>query len=125
MGHYPRGSTSATGITASMRHKIFGACIDFNISNWLIGASLKMQQPTIHAAHLSSYTTQPTFDLTKFPNEWIVDGGATTHFTGHITDYVSHNVIDHKVVKGMNLLVVATRTVKLETLAIRKSDNTP
>ena len=39
---YPRGSTSATGITTSIRHKILGACLDFNISNWLIGASLKL-----------------------------------------------------------------------------------
>ncbi len=120
---YPRGGTSATGITTSMRHKILGACLDFNISNWLIGASLKLQKSATHAAHLSSYTTQSTFDLTKFPNEWIVDGGATAHFTGHITDYINYNTIDHKLVKGMNLFAVATGTVKMETLCIRKSDN--
>ena len=106
-----------------MRHKILGACLDFNISNRLIGASLKLQKLATHSAHLSSHTTQPTFDLTKFPNEWIVDGGATAHFTGHITDYINYNTIDHKLVKGMNLFAVATGTVKMETLCIRKSDN--
>ena len=120
---YPRGSTSAIGITTSMRHKILGACLDFNISNWIIGASLKLRSSMAHAAHLSSYNTQPTFDLIKFPDEWIVDGGATAHFTGHIADYISYTAIDHKMVKGMNLPAVATSTVKMETLCIRKSDN--
>ena len=93
---YPRGSTSAIGITTSMRHKILGACLYFNILSWIIGASLKLQNSTVHAAHLSSYNTQPTFDLIKFPDEWIVDGGATTHFTGHIADYINYTIIDHK-----------------------------
>jgi hypothetical protein len=84
---------------------------------------LKLQNSTVHAAHLSSYNTQPTFDLIKFPDEWIVDGGATSHFTGHIADYISYTAIDHKLVKGMNLLAVAIGTVKMETLCIRKSYN--
>ncbi len=96
-----------------MRHNLLGVCLDFNISNWLIGSALELQQPTTYTTHMSSYTTQPTFDLAKFPNEWIADGGAPADFIGHINDYVSHNAINHKRVKGVNLLAVATGTVKL------------
>ena len=55
-----------------------------------------------------------------FPDKWIVDGGATSHFTGHKSDFVSLQHITPKLVKGMNLNAVAIGTVHIHVTAISK-----
>jgi hypothetical protein len=64
------------------------------------------------------------FDTTSFPDQWIVDGGATAHFTGHVTDFTTRQPITPRLVKGMNLFATATGKVNLEVPSTSKLDHT-
>ena len=77
---YKRGSTAINGLMNSARHKLLGACLDQNVATWLISESLRYTPP--EAANYSD-------DLppNSYPDAWIVDGGATTHFTAHRSDF--------------------------------------
>ena len=102
---YPRGSTAAGGVNPSMRHKVMGACMDHNIARWLLPAA---RQPDKH--HTSERPTayiNYQHNSHTFPDQWIVDGGATSHFSGHESDFISLEPIPPKLVKGMNLHAIA------------------
>ena len=120
---YPRGATEAQGISPTMRHKILGACLDFNIASWLLRSSLRYTA-TATSSNLSIYSMTTKFDTTSFPDQWIVDGGATAHFTGHVTDFTTRQPITPRLVKGMNLFATATGKVKLEVPSTSKVDHT-
>ena len=97
--------------------------MDANISKWLMAASLQSHQhetPPMTSAH---YASLPTEHFTQYHDQWIVDGGATSHFTGHKSDFVSITTISPKLVKGMNLNAVGIGTVKITTLAVTKLTN--
>ena len=70
----------------------------------------------------STAYTRYRHDLQAFPDKWIVDGGATSHFSGHKSDLVSLESIPPKLVKGMNLDAVAIATIQLRTVDISKAD---
>ena len=85
---FPAGYTITIGIPESVRHKILGACMDCNIGTWLfkglkrIHSSDKTKDESGHLSSSQIYT-----DL------WIVDGGATQHFTGHKSDFGDYHDI--------------------------------
>ena len=120
---YDIGSTAAGGITIAMRHKVLGACMDQNIARWLLQSVI---QPI---ALQSNFNMAPTVYQTHhhnsqdFPDRWIVDGGATSHFTGHQPNFISLQHITPKLVKGMNLNAVAVGTIQLQATTISKSTN--
>ena len=66
------------------------------------------------------YRTHP-HNNQELPDSWIVDGGATSHFTGHRSNVVSLQHITPKLVKGMNLNAVAIGTVRMQVTAISKT----
>ena len=70
------------------------------------------------------YPRHHYYDSQAFPHTWIVGGGATSHFTGHKSDFTSLERIPPKLVKGMNLNAVAIGTVRLQTIAISKANRT-
>ena len=119
---YDAGSTSIEGISTAIRHKILGACMDLNVSKWLIQSSLNFINS--HSNARGHYSTLPAPDIIQFPNQWIVDGGATSHFTGHHTDFITIREIPPKLVKGMNLNAIGIGQVKISVKAVSKSDNT-
>ena len=122
---YTIGSTAAGGVTVAMRHKVLGACMDQNIARWLLRS---ISQPTTPQCNLSLtpavYQPHP-HDRLQFPDTWIVDGGATSHFTGHRSDFTSFQHITPKLVKGMNLNATAIGTVRLQVTAITKATHRP
>ena len=48
---YDAGSTSIEGISTATRHKILGACMDLNVSRWLIQSSLNSTSQHSSARH--------------------------------------------------------------------------
>ena len=103
---FPAGYTIAIGIPETVRHKIPGACMDCNIGTWLFKGLRRIHpsnKTNDESSHLSS--SQVYNDL------WIVDGGATHHFTGHKSDFNDYHDIQPTLIHGMNLNVVGTRTV--------------
>ena len=78
---YPAGSTAAGGVTVTMRHKVLGACMDQNIAKWLLKSFLQPVTPQANLSQAPMTYRVHTHDHTDFPDKWIVDGGATSHFT--------------------------------------------
>ena len=119
---YDVNCTSIEGISSSIRHKILGACMDLNISKWLLLSSLQFakQHPNVSSYH----SNLPPSEMQNLPDQWIVDGGATSHFTGHRTDFFTFQDIPPKLVKGMNLHAVAIGQVKISVNATLKSSST-
>jgi hypothetical protein len=77
--------------------------MDNNIGNWLLNAFMLTSQAECNKAesvHISSENSQTYNDL------WVVDGGATRHFSGHKTDFCEYNDINPTLIHGMNLLAV-------------------
>ena len=92
--------------------------MDQNIAKWLLRSFL---QPIAPRANLSQAPTAykvHTHNSKDFPDKWIVDGGATSQFTGHKSDFVSLQHITPKLVKGMNLNAVAIGTFHIQVTAI-------
>ena len=50
---YKKGTIAAEGLVASLRHKLLGACLDHNISTWLLKAC-KDHQLSDSALHSSA-----------------------------------------------------------------------
>ena len=84
---YKKGATATEGLVTSLRHKLLGACMDHNISTWLIKAC-KTPLPADSAHHGSA---PPEAEAQWFSmgllDDWVYDTGATAHFTGHRSDY--------------------------------------
>jgi hypothetical protein len=124
---YKRGTTTIEGLSASIRHKLLGACMDLNISRWLIGAcqdyaaSTTNQNPVGDAGLLSTPRTpsippkvsHTNNTATKYQDDWIVDTGATAHFTGHISDFSDYIEITPRLGHGMNLYAVGLGAVHI------------
>ncbi len=87
---YKKGSTTMEGITETMRHKILGACMDLNVATWIIRHAIQTV-PT--STYLTIHPTQIKFNKIQYADKWIVDGGATSHFTGHVTEFIEHHRI--------------------------------
>ena len=94
--------------------------MDLNIAKWLIQASLQSITSMVNSAAHYSILPKPVFE---FHDQWIVDGGATSHFTGHKADFITLQSIPPKLVKGMNLNAVGIGQIKISTKAIIKSNN--
>jgi hypothetical protein len=118
---YTIGSTNTGGVTIAMRHKVLGACMDQNIATWLLRSIIQAVEPQC-MLNLGPMTYQAHLhNSEQFPDSWIVDGGATSHFTGHRSDFTSMQQITPKLVKGMNLNAVAIGTVRLQVPAVSKT----
>ena len=76
-----------------------------------------------HSNARGHYSKLSASDILHFRDQWIVDGGATSHFTGHRTDFITMQDIPTKLVKGMNLNAVGIGQVKISVKAILKSDS--
>ncbi|MFN9944535.1 MAG: hypothetical protein ACK56I_34215, partial [bacterium] len=101
---YKIGTTGAEGLPASLRHKLLGACMDQNVSIWLLKACKHRTHDTSHeaasASHLaghhrahSSCEVEAPWFSSGFLDDWIYDTGATAHFTGHRSDYWDYSAI--------------------------------
>lgn len=104
-----RGTTTIDGLLTSLRHKLLGACLDHNISKWLLKASQVYAQS--ENAHHSSLP--PNTDPSCYPDNWIVDTGDTPHFTGHQSNFSNCREISPRLVHGMNLYAIGSGTVKV------------
>ena len=98
---FPTGYTITIGISEPMRHKILGACMDCNIETWIFNsfnrARAIKEDESIHLNSSAGYNDM-----------WIVDGGATQHFTGHRSDFSEYHAIQPTLIRGMNLNAVGT-----------------
>ena len=86
---YAAGSTATGGVTVTMRHKVLGACVDQNIAKWLLQSLLQPIAPQANLSQASMTYQVHSHNSKDFPDKWIVDGGATSHFIGHKSDFVS------------------------------------
>ena len=107
---YKRGSTAISGLMSSARHKLLGACLDQNVAAWLISMSLH---------YIPSEAANFNDDLppNSYPDAWIVDGGATAHFTAHRSDFAEYCTITPRLVHGINLHAVGMGTIHLQVEA--------
>lgn len=106
---YTMGTTTTEGLFASMRHKLLGACLDHNVSTWL----MKARQAYAQSERAHRNVTASNYNQPDYPDNRIVDTGATTHFTGHRSDFSDYQEITPGLVHGMNLYAVGSRTVKV------------
>ena len=97
---YNIGSTAAGGVTVAMRHRVFRVCMDQNIARWLIPSVFQPipQQERLNKAPM--IYQKHHHNKQDIPDFWIVDGGATSHFTGHRSDFMSLEPIPPKLVKA-------------------------
>ena len=103
---FPAGYTITIGIAEPIRHKILGACMDCNVGTWLFNGFKRIESSNntkSESVHLSSSQT--------YTDLWIVDGGATQHFTGHKSDFSDYHDIQPTLIHGMNLNAIGTGTV--------------
>ena len=59
-------------------------------------------------------------EIILYPDDWIVDGGATTRFTGHRSDFYEYNTMPPRYVHGINLYAVGSSTIKFKVAAHNK-----
>ena len=113
---YKKGTTAAGGRMSSLRHKLLGACLDHNISVWLLKACRDHQAAdSAHHGSASPKSEAQWFPL-GFLDDWIYDTGATAHFTCHRSDYLAYEDISPRLVHGMNLYAIGTGKVKISVL---------
>ena len=88
---FTKGATAAPGAPDSLRNMVLGACVDGNIARWIMGALQRHRSlPGYNGASFLSHG-----DITPIPNhsrneDWIVDGGATSHITAHRGDFITY-----------------------------------
>ena len=94
--------------------------MDHNIARWLLRAARQPGQH--HSSESPTAYISYRHDPHTFPHQWIVDGGATSHFSGHESDFISLELLPPKLVKGINMHAIAIGTIHIRTIAISKAD---
>ena len=102
----PRGCTAAPGASQSLRHTVTGNAVDHNIAGWFISALYR------YADSLAGQSSPDKAMLTSqsYPDDWVVDGGATRSCSSERSDFVDYQPAN-VFMRGLNLRAVGQGTV--------------
>eukprot|EP00873_Tetraselmis_striata_P022573 jgi/Tetstr1/442837/TSEL_003214.t1 len=83
-------------VSADMRRRIIGACVDSNVARWLMAAisSASKDESALPSIH-------------TFPHKWIFDSGATSHMVAQYEDYSDYQTIPRRWISGLGAYAVA------------------
>ena len=102
----PRGCTAAPGVSQSLRHTVTGNAVDHNIAGWLVSAMYRYSDAV--AAGKPPGTAMLTCE--SFPDDWVVDGGATRSCSSERGDFIDYKPVDI-FMRGLNLRAIGQGTV--------------
>eukprot|EP00873_Tetraselmis_striata_P038556 jgi/Tetstr1/458820/TSEL_045204.t1 len=83
-------------VSADLRRRIIGACVDSNVARWLMAAISSASKD--ESALPSIYT---------FPHKWIFDSGATSHMVSQYEDYSDYQTIPRRWISGLGAYAMA------------------
>eukprot|EP00873_Tetraselmis_striata_P046577 jgi/Tetstr1/466841/TSEL_011299.t1 len=83
-------------VSADLRRRIIGACVDSNVARWLMAAisSASKDESALPSIH-------------TFPHKWIFDSGATSHMVAQYEDYSDYQTIPRRWISGLGAYAVA------------------
>eukprot|EP00873_Tetraselmis_striata_P004193 jgi/Tetstr1/424457/TSEL_014986.t1 len=83
-------------VSADLRRRIIGACVDSNVARWLMAAisSASKDESALPSIH-------------TFPHKWIFDSGATSHMVARYEEYSDYQTIPRRWISGLGAYAVA------------------